>query len=451
MDTILDIIKQFKMPLIIAGSAIALCIILGSVVPKIQEYNANKTPIAEIVAENDRVYANTEEMQPEDFKITAIHEDGAKTKLSSEYIELSRTTLNPVGDTTTVIVSYKEDSSIYCNVDVQIERTKIMGFECGYPDTNNVIAVLYSNGELCFEGSGDTLIADGNNYAWLKYDNMKNYPIKAITFEKKVKPRVMDYWFRDIATLTYVAPIPDSVQSMKGTFSGCTGLETMADWTKCDALLNISECYEKCTGLKYTVAIPKNVKKATRSFAGCSLLQKTPNMSQAVSLIQCENTFEQCDKLVSITMPPNVTNINGMFKRCTNLQVMPSIPTSVVKMKEAFSDCTALKTLSTIPVNVQEMESCFRNCSFIEGSVTINANPEKMGDAFKNACETTTLDLNGSSLILDAFANSCEYNTITVNGQKPIEEITSLAAYQKYIEKLEKEKEKELQLQQQNN
>lgn len=440
----MEIIQQFKKPLIVAGILIAAFFVLTSVVPALQKANANKTPIVEIVAENDKEYQNTDELLAEDFSITAIHENGAKTALDSSMVELSRTTLSPVGDTTTVTLTYTKDSSVYCNTDVKIDREKIMGFQCGYPDVTNVIAVLYSNGELCFEGKGDTLTFDEGNYPWLEYEEQDEYPVKSVTFENTVTPRIMDYWFEGMETLTYIDQIPTSVQSMKKTFSGCINLDTMADWTKCENLLDVTECYSGCYSLKYTVAFPGHVTKASSAFTDCMLLQKTPNLSNALSLKQCSGMFAGCVKLVSITMPPNVTNISNMFQRCINLQIMPSVPDSVTNMNSAFAECTALKTLSAIPANVTDMGSCFESCEFITGVLTINANPENLDNVFSNACIATSLDLNGASIILDAFANTSENGNITVNGNPPIPEITSLDSYYDYKEELDEQRQEEM-------
>lgn len=446
MDNIKELISQFKIPIIAVGGLLLMFILSNTVVPMIQDKIANKTPIVEIEAKNTKVYKNTDELVEGDFKVTAIHEDGAKTSISSDQIELSKTSLDPVGNSTTVTLTYKEKPSIACNVDVEIEREKVMGFECGYPNENDVIAVLYSNGELCFEGSGDTLIAEQGKYLWSKYVDQ----IKAVTFEKDVTPRVMDYWFDKMEELTYVGAIPSSVQSMKGTFNKCISLTTMADWTNCDSLLDISSCYAGCTNLKYTVEVPGGVVKADSAFEGCILIPKTPNLSNAVSMRQAIGMFKGCSKLVSITMPPNLIEMDSMFEDCMNLQIMPTIPASVTSMTKSFSKCVALKQLTVIPANVDKMENCFAECEFIDGTVTINANPTKMNNCFKGACVATRLDLNGSSIILDAFANSNEYGNITVNGHQPIPEIKSLDTYNKYIENLEREKLKEQQRAQQN-
>lgn len=437
MDTIFEILKKFKIPLIIAGAVVVLLLVVNNIYPILKDANDHKTPIVEIIAENSKVYEPTEEILIDDFIITAIHEDGKRTDVALSDVELSKTSINITGDTTTVTIIYKPDTSIYCNVDVKSRREKIIGFQCGYPDVKNVIAVLYSNGELCFEGKGDTLTFPEGGYPWQNYEESSEYPIKSVTFESGVTPRVMDYWFENIYTIEYVDPIPESVQSMKWTFSGCTWLTTIADWTNCKNLLDITGIYNGCVSLKYTYEVPSGITKASSAFAGCVRLQKTPNLANATSLRTAHGMFQECTKLVSITMPPNVTNITNMFASCINLQIMPSIPESVLYMDGTFQGCTALKTLSTIPYNVYSISNCFANCEFIEGTCTINANPEDLNGAFSGACVATSLDLNGSSLILDAFANTHEYYNITVNGKDPIPEIKSYEDYKEYKRQME--------------
>lgn len=437
MDTIFEILKKFKIPLIIAGAVVVLLLVVNNIYPILKDANDHKTPIVEIIAENSKVYEPTEEILIDDFIITAIHEDGKRTDVALSDVELSKTSINITGDTTTVTIIYKPDTSIYCNVDVKSRREKIIGFQCGYPDVKNVIAVLYSNGELCFEGKGDTLTFPEGEYPWQNYEESSEYPIKSVTFESGVTPRIMDYWFEGVVTLEHVDPIPESVQSMKKTFNGCTALTTIADWTNCTNLLDITGAYGECVNLKYTFEVPQSVTKASGAFSGCILLQKTPNLANATSLKMADGMFERCAKLVSITMPPNVTNIANMFASCINLQIMPSIPESVVYMDGTFSGCTALNTLSEIPYNVYSISNCFANCEFIGGTCTINANPEELGGVFSGACVATSLDLNGSSVILDAFANTNEYSNITVNGKPPIPEIQSYEDYKEYKRQME--------------
>lgn len=440
----MDMLGTFKKPLIIMAVAIVMLLIFCVAMPAMNESKSYKTPITEIKAENEKVYLTTDEILPEDFSVTAVHEDGAETPLDSTEIELSRTSVEPVGAKTTVTLTYKEDASVYCDADVSVQRDKIMGFECGYPDVTNVVAVLYSNGELCFEGEGDTLVANEGNYAWKE----KSDSILSVSFEKGVQPRVMDEWFSGMELLSYVAQIPASVQSMKDTFAECIGLTSIADWTGCRNLLNIDGCYKSCSSLKYTVPVSSSVIRANEAFSQCPMLQKTPNLSGSSSLVKCQNMFSGCTRLVSVTVPPNAEDITGMFMGCTNLQIMPSVPQSVKIMDSAFADCTAMKSMAEIPSSVDSMKNCFSGCQFLQGTAVIHANPNELSDCFAGACIATKLDLTGTSLILDAFANTNEEYMITVNGRKPNPQITSLESYEEYLQEAERARQEELQKQQ---
>ena len=439
-----EIFEKFKMPIILVGGLIVLFIVLGTVMPMIAEMNSNKTPIVNIEATNDISYGRTQEILASDFSISAIHEDGGKTSISSSQVEVSKSYVNPIGAKTIITLTYLPDPTISCDVEVKVNREKVTSWQCGYPNITNVVAVLYTNGELAFEGEGDLLTYTNEKYPWTqKYDNQKNYPITSISFQSAVQPTNMDGFFAGISTLVYVDEIPDSVISMKGTFKNCTGLETMADWSKCHNLLNISECYQGCSSLKYTVEVPDHVVKASSTFVNCPSLQKTPNLSSAISLLQADSMFKNCTKLVSITMPPNLQVMDSMFEDCINLHIMPTLPETIISMNSAFAGATSLTTLSPIPANVMAMDKAFSNCSFLTGTCEINASPEKMSNCFKDSCVTTKLDLTGQSLILDAFANSNTVGHVTVNGEPAKTDIKSLADYNKMLERQQKELEKQ--------
>lgn len=439
-----EIFERFKMPIIIGGGFIVLFILLGKVMPIIAEMNSNKTPIVGIEASNDINYGKTQEILATDFAISAIHEDGGKTSIDPSQVEVSRSYVNPIGAKTVVTLTYLPDPTISCDVEVNVDRQKIVSFQCGYPNITNVVAVLYSNGELAFEGEGDVLTYEDQKYPWKqKYDNKDKNPITSISFGGGVQPTNFDGFFSGIETLVYIDKIPETVISMKGTFEDCTGLETMADWSDCHSLLNISECYKDCVSLKYTTEIPDHVVKATSAFEGCQSLQKTPSLTKAVSLVQADAMFKECSKLVSITMPPNVQVIDSMFKECINLHIMPTLPETILSMNSAFEGSTNLTTLTTIPESVKSMNKAFAKCDFITGECEINATPDDMNGCFDASCVTTKLNLTGKSLILDAFANSNKVGHITVNGEPAQTDIKSLNDYNKMLEKQQKELEKQ--------
>lgn len=432
MKKVLEAIKPFRMPIIVLGVFLVLYLIVGVIVPNIQSAVASKTPIVSIEATNDTVYSVNQEVVPKDFKVTGIHEDGKTTTVSSDSYEVSTGSVDPIGSTTTVTITMIDDpeteedeSLISCDVDVSIAREALVRFQCGYPNVEDVEGVLYSNGELCFEGHGDTLTFESGNFPWKDYDGMDSNPVRAVTFEEGVQPLNMDYWFSDIDTLIYVGKIPSSVVSMVETFEDCDSLTTGGDWSECTNLLNITSVYEDCDVFTSVPAIPSSVTNATRAFAGCVELLETPDTTNATSLVNASQMFIDCKKLISASIAPNATDISEMFRNNINLKDMPEIPASVTNMDSTFDGDISLMNLTLIPDSVEELSNCFANCQMLTGNLTIEAVTDSFGGMFSDAAVATSVNLVGSSPILHAYANTCDSGNITVNGEKPDENITS--------------------------
>lgn len=412
-------LAPFRKPLIILGIFGVIMLIIGVVLPKVNSAIANTTPIVSIEATNSKEYSTSDEISISDFTVIATHENGKTSTVSSDNLEMSDVSISPIGATTAVTIYLAEDNNISCEATVNIDRDPVVSFQVGYPEISNVTAVLYTNGELCFEGSGDVLVFDEGDCPWLDYDNMDDYPITAVSFEEGVAPTDMNYWFEDLETLTYVDKIPSSVKTMVRTFSGCTSLTVAADWSECDSLLNINEVYSDCESLTTTAPLVSSIRTAYQAYAGCISLTSCADGSEATSLTNCEEMYIDCSMLVEAEIPVGAENITSMFENCINLKVMPEIPNSVEDMTHAFADDVSLVTLSTIPSSVQILDGAFQNCQLIEGELTINCNAESFSRMFDEACIATWLNLIGSSQLLDAYANTNNYGNVTVNGSEP--------------------------------
>ena len=424
-EKILKELKPFRVPLIILGIFLVLWILLGVIVPAINESIAKTTPIVSISATNNHKYNRGDAVPSSDFSVVATHENGKTSKLDPTEYEVSNITISPIGATTTATIYLAEDRNIKCDVAVSIAREKIVGFQCGYPDVTNVTAVLYSNGELCFEGSGDVLVCDEGDYPWFDYEGKGEYPITAVSFEEGVTPTDMNFWFKDLDTLTYVAPIPASVKTMMRTFADCDNLTVAADWSRCEYLLNINEVYLSCDSLVETCPIQPSTRTAYRAYADCSNLLACADSTNAVSLTNASEMYESCQNLVSAEVGPGVKNMSSMFANCINLKDMPTIPVTVQDMSNAFANDVSLLNLSAIPSGVTNISGTFRNCQLIHGEVEINCNVKEFGGVFADACIATKLNLVGSSSLLDAYANTNTYSNVYVNGVMPNQGILS--------------------------
>lgn len=431
MNKFLETIRPFRMPLILVGVLLVVFLVATQVMPLITNLTAEDSPITGIEASTDKVYLSGEEIQVSDFSAQAIHEDGSKTRLASDEINVQTDTIYPVGATSMVTIALAEDRNITCEVEVSVEREPILGFECGYPELDSVTAVLYSNGELCFEGEGDVLVFAEGEYPWLDYEEMDESPILAVSFEEGVEPTNMNYWFEGCETLTYIDRIPSSVTTMVRTFKDCISLIASGDWSACENLLNISEAYSGCTVLGTASPIPSSVRTANNTYENCVNLQSDADVSEATSLLSAQYMYSGCSKLIEAELAPNIVDMTGMFENCINLQAMPNVPDSVDVMDGTFSGCSTLETLTVIPVGVSTMERCFENCEVISGDLTINADCEDFQNMFAGAALATKVNLIGTSKLLDAYANTYDgfqendrYG-VFVNGEWPDASITS--------------------------
>ena len=418
----MDKLKPYKVPIILVIVLVVLFTVAKIVLPLVNQAPTSEKPIVKIEASCDKVYNSIADINVSDFTITAIHKDSIETSLDSENVTLSTASSKPVGAETEVELTLIEDKSVTCKCTVKIKREKILGFQCGYPVVTDVIAVLYSNGELCFEGTGDTLVFYEGEYPWLddyNYRELQECPITSVSFESSVTPSNMNFWFEGLTTLTYVDPIPQSVRTMVRTFKGCTNLRVMADWSKAESLLNINEAYAGCTALISTSPIPSRVRIAKSAFSGCIELQASPEVDNAVSLVNTTNMFKECGKLIQTVIPPNVTDISGMYSDCINLKVMPEIPTSVVIMKSCFEGDLNLVHLSSLPQSIDDTSSAFSGCEMITGEMTVNCNPHDSSGMFTGAAVATKVNLTGSSLLLDVLANTSDSGNIYINKAKP--------------------------------
>lgn len=387
----------------------------------------SKYPIVSITASNNKVYRKGTKIEAKDFKVKAIHENGKETILTSSDVKLKNNIASSHGKYTTVTVELKEDSNITCDVKVENSRKKLVAFNCGNPNIEDVQAVLYSNGELCFEGSGNVLQYQESDFPWINLSDVEEidneYEIESITFEDGVHPLSMDYWFQDLEYLTYVDPIPSSVESMQGTFYGCTSLETTPDYSKCNNLLNMKECFSGCVSLINGSVIPEKVKTIESTFEECTSMINAPDFSQANELENATSAFSGCTSLVNVILPANVKILDFTFMNCINLQQMPEIPESVVSMNSTFMDDTSLSTLTIIPVQVKDVSECFSGCTKISGMLWVDGNPQSTDGCFSEAAIATTVDLQGNSDIMDVIANTGE--NITVDGKEPNPELAS--------------------------
>lgn len=419
MKVIKELWETFKKPLLAASTLFLAYLIVGKVIPMAQNASAGKSPIVAIRASCEKAYSVGKKYNLKDFKVIAIHENQMETPLKTEGVKLSKKSPDPIGPETMVTLTTKDGMS--CEVKVQTNREKVVTFECGKPNVEDVRAVLYSNGELCFEGEGDILTFKDGAFPWKDYEGSDSTPVSAVSFEEGVTPLSLDGFFSDMETLSYIHNIPSSVESMVSTYSGCVELTDAPDLSNCTNLLDVSYAYQYCSALTNAGMIPASVRNATGTFSDCTKIQKAADVSLAESLILADKMYFQCTSLNDVTLPKNVQSLDGTLEGCINLKKMPAIPETVLAMPNCFSGDLSLAEITAIPASVQDVNNCFYGCRKMRGVLTVNGNPDSYSGFLGDAVVATRLDLQGTSEILDILAATSNKNrNITVNGKEPV-------------------------------
>ena len=417
MKRIMKELRPFKVPLIMVLIFGVLYIIINFVLPGFVNFQANKTPIVSITADNEYVYKQGDKIKESDFKVRAEHESGKTSVLENDAYEITPKVPDQYGPYTRVTISLKENPDIKTILRVKNDRTAIASFECGKPEKKSVKAVVYSNGELAFEGSGDVLEYNEDEFPWKESD----YEIKSVTFDKEITPISMDYWFSDISTLEFIGELPVSVESAIGMCENCSSLKKAPTWIRCKNLLDVTDMYKNCSALTEIPALTKTVRTATGMCENCISLQDAPDLSNAMNLQKADRMYKGCKALTTATtMPPSVKIIDEMYSDCINLKSMPDLPNSVESLEDCFLNNKSLQEVKNIPANAKNVSSCFAGCSKIKGQLQIDATPENYSAFLQGACNATTLNLTGNSSILNELALTNETGNITVNGYAPV-------------------------------
>ena len=440
MDSIKNIYNGPYKKLIKIGIVVIVVFLLLEIIPGIfglyKKYTVSKSPIVDIEATNETIYELGDTILPKEFTVKAIHENGDKTSIDSSEIEISRETLEYTGEITEIEITYDDFT---CVAEVKCKREEVNSVECGKINKSDVRAVLYSNGELAFEGKGDILQYHENEAPWVQLAQ-DDVPIRAVSFEEDVKPLSLDYYFESFENLEYIENIPTSVESISKMCLGCVSLEKGPDLSKCKKLLNMDNAFEECHSLIEPAVLPTSLTSAMGCYKNCENLKDVGNIDKCNELIYTHEMYFGCQSLLSATFPKNAMAATEMYANCINLEKVTELPDTLEAMSGIFSGDVLLKTVPNIPKNAKSISHALKGCKKIEGTIQIDGIYHDYNGFLEEACVGNPLDLKGSSPLLDQLANTSSSTYITVNGNKPDPEKTYFD-YNEYMRSLEPDSE----------
>lgn len=392
----------------------------------IKEVTTSKSPVVSIKATNKKVYLADEQISVNDFDIKAVHKNGDTSSIDNKEVKLSTKTLKLTGETTPVTLTYKDKYE--CTVDIKNDRKEVASVDCGKYDIESVRAVVYSNGELAFEGEGDIRQFHEKAAPWYTMET-NDVAIKAVSFQDTVTPKNLDYFFEDFSDLQYIENIPTSVESAYKMCYRCINLQEGPDFSECENLLNLNQAFEGCTSMEKPAILPPNLTSAVACYKDCILLNNIGNLSYCDKLKVSVEMFSGCENILEADFSKGIQMADSMYAGCINLEKSNSLPDSIKHINYMFKDAISLKTVPNIPASVESASNTFAGCRKLEGEMVIDGVPRTYSSFFTGACEGKKLNLTGSSPMLEVLANTSKSGNITVNGNAPAPNKTSFNFY----------------------
>ena len=181
-----------------------------------------------------------------------------------------------------------------------LKEAPIATFKIGVPVTSDVIAKLYSNGLLEFEGTGDIVKFSNYSTPWHNYKSN----ITSISFKEgnTIQPTSTAYLFQNLNKVTSIDLSnldTSNVIDMSKMFSSCNSLNIITGFENLDTsnVTDVSMMFEYCPSLISLDLSNFDMPKVTTTdfmFQACS------NLSSSITI---KNS--------------NITSYNGMFAGCS--------------------------------------------------------------------------------------------------------------------------------------
>ena len=360
--------KKFNLKLLIGVFAVMLIPVIG--INIYQNYELKQLmsePIDSIQCSYDGEIRPTDPVSRSRLNVTAITTSGTAYRASDFTIDLEEAPAH--GGEFSLTVSYMGKDQ---QVKIPIERNKVVEYSIGYPQQDDVIATVYSNGDLEFTGKGNTLTFRKGDLPWEADEySYVNFASSEIT------PSNIDYWFMDNEELEECRNIPNSIVSAKETFAGCEKLSATPDIFRCTELRVMDSMFKGCIALKDVDVIPVNVTSANEAFADCIGLIDPPDFSKATNLESVSGIFSGCESLISATyFPDSVLDMEDAFLGCSNIREAAPFPGKVENITAAYADCIALEKAASIPESVESCSRCYANCKSLYGKLEINTDTD---------------------------------------------------------------------------
>lgn len=353
-----------------------------------QQEQLESQPITELKCEFIGEVTPSEQLRSSMFRVQAVTNSGIMFDIQSYSIDVKNAPKN--GSEFNVTVTYQEKSNV---MTVPIKRNPVTEYKIGYPEPENVKATIYSNGDLEFSGSGNTMSFRDGDVPWKDEDYTHVY------FSGMIEPGNIDYWFKGNRNLVQCQDLPKSIESMRGTFSGCISLTESPNFFQCTKLRIMTDVFNGCINLKTTDVLPVATVNADAAFKDCKSLLLGPDMTKTTALTSINSICAGDTSLTAAPMiPESVIEMSKAFEGCSNIHTAAAFPKLVENISYSYADCSSLEKGASIPESVNDCKGCYSGCTDLNGNLEINTDTKNnTGILYKSVQSGKKLTLSGNS------------------------------------------------------
>ena len=207
----------------------------------------------------------------------------------------------------------------------------------------------------------------------------------------------------------------EAATSFSGLFDDWKGVTSFDEISYFKNVHSINGVFNGCNKL-VSIAIPENITDlGTFAFDGCSSLTSVTLPSNITAI--GNHTFRSCSALISVEIPSSVTSIaNSTFEDCCNLTSV-DIPSSVTSIGQyAFCGCSSLSSVD-LPAGLNIIgQYAFSGCRSLT-QISIPDGVTSLGDCVFIGCSkltTAVLPYGISSIPAYCFRDCIALESVTV-------------------------------------
>ena len=270
-------------------------------------------------------------------------------------------------------------------------------------DDNDVVKPVLKY--ISYEEEGPGLYINGSEYYGgytQKTTLLTNGLYETSVFVNNPDIRITRFDFYNLASVTKVTYISNTINSLAGSFVGMGALTNVIPMEFMDNIESMSSAYRLCSwGLEDQPVCGPNVIDMDSAYEDCYHLTGQPVCGDKV--IDMALAYSYCHNLTGHPVcGPNVVNMSETYNCCYNLTGQPVCGDKVTNMHYAYGDCHKLTGQPVCGPNVVNMCVTYADCWNLTGQPVCGEHVNNVSSLYYNCRNLTGYPVVGPN-VTDMF------------------------------------------------